>query len=182
MDGRVLLGIAVIACCWGASAEVALVSQGEAKGVIVVAAEATPTEQFAAQELQRYIAAATGATLEIVTDAPGGRPEGWGAPAEEADHGAAVSREKAREGAASLRLWSAVTDESSHRMTALQHDWVIVQALSQRLEVQPGDGIVLTAWVFVSGSFEQTKRGATLGLVGYGEDGKSPRHWTPGSI
>ena len=34
----------------------------------------------------------------------------------------------------------------------------------------------------VPGSFERTKRGATLGLVGYGEDGKSPRHWTPGSI
>lgn len=51
-------------------ADVALVAAGQSKHQIVVNADASPSEQFAAQELQQHIQACTGAELPIVKQAP----------------------------------------------------------------------------------------------------------------
>ncbi len=113
---------------------------------------------------------------------PGSPLPGWGAFVSGDDCGAELSDAQAATGERSLRLWSDVRDPDSPRMTALQHDWIIASALSEKRPVEAGDAIVVTAQVKIPRDFERTKRGATLGIVGYDADGKSPRGWTPGTI
>ncbi len=109
-------------------------------------------------------------------------PSGWGLPEEQADCGIALSRDRGYESDASLRVWSAVTDEGSPRFVALKHDWVVISTLGERLDVSQGDAIVITARVLVPHDIAETKRGATLGFVGYDAAGDSPERWRPGGI
>jgi len=64
-----LLSISLPATCWS----VTVVDSGRPAAVIVTARDASPTERFAAHELQRYLELATGAKLEIVQQPRHGR-------------------------------------------------------------------------------------------------------------
>ncbi|MGC9316420.1 MAG: DUF4838 domain-containing protein [Armatimonadota bacterium] len=106
----------------------------------------------------------------------------WQIPDEEdAEYGIELSTSRASDGETSLRLWSAVQSENSDRWTALQSDWVIVNAISERIPVEPGEAILVTARVFVPEDLQMTSRGATLGLIGWDEQGGNPRGWSAGS-
>ena len=126
------------------------------------------------------------ATAEAVSTSfePGadGSIRGWPVSPEQEDCGVTIVRDQARTGEASLRLWSQVQDEDSPRMPALQHDWVIVSALSERVAVEPGQAVVASAWVLVPDDAEKTARGITLGLVGYSPEGDAAASWRPGAI
>ncbi len=65
--------LAVLACCCAMGsvrADVALVQGGQSNHQIVLRPEASPSEQFAAEELQQHIEACTGAKPAIVKEAP----------------------------------------------------------------------------------------------------------------
>lgn len=106
----------------------------------------------------------------------------WSLPDYGDDCGVEPSTAHAADGESSLRLWSAVQSEESERWTALQSGWVVANAVSRPIEVEPGQAILITARVHVPEDFEMTDRGATLGLIGYDADGKAVPRWTPGSI
>lgn len=68
-----LLSVALCCCalcsCPAAAAELVLVEAGAPRARILLPAEPTPTEQFAAEELHKYIEQVSGARLDVVTDA-----------------------------------------------------------------------------------------------------------------
>lgn len=65
---RIMMGFGVVAALVAEANALTLVENGKASAVIVVAANATPQAQRAAEELQSYITRITGARLDIRSD------------------------------------------------------------------------------------------------------------------
>jgi len=68
MTSRILVVLAALIIATAASAEVPLVVDGEARAVVVTAAEPLPVAQYAAEELVYHVQRATGVTLRIATE------------------------------------------------------------------------------------------------------------------
>ncbi|MGI5820172.1 MAG: DUF4838 domain-containing protein [Armatimonadota bacterium] len=68
MRSLTLVALALIALCAVAFAEVPLVTNGQARAVIVIPAEPLPVAQYAAEELAYHVERATGVALPIVTE------------------------------------------------------------------------------------------------------------------
>ncbi|MBI5386053.1 MAG: DUF4838 domain-containing protein [Verrucomicrobia bacterium] len=65
----IVFAVLAVAVAWSVPAEIVLTQNGAARVRIVTAAEAIPSERYAAEELQHYIEKMSGAKLPIVTDA-----------------------------------------------------------------------------------------------------------------
>ena len=58
----------VLGAAWSATAQVSLVRGGQVRAAVITADEATPTAAYAAEELVRHVALATGCTLPVVKE------------------------------------------------------------------------------------------------------------------
>ena len=94
----------------------------------------------------------------------------------------AFTEEQARTGRRSLAMRATKETDVPDETGFWKADWIAVQTLGQRIPVRTGEVYRLMAWINVPDDFTATKRGVTLGIVGYDQDGRSPARWTPGSI
>jgi len=93
-----------------------------------------------------------------------------------------LTEEHARTGRRSLAMRAIKKTDVPDETGFWKADWIAAQTLGQRIPVRAGEVYRLMAWINVPDDFTATKRGVTLGIVGYDQNGKSPARWTPGSI
>lgn len=74
MKTRLLLAAALLSLQARATAELTLTDNGQSDYKIVIAADAIPSERYAAEELQRYLEIMSGSNLSIVTDSGQANP------------------------------------------------------------------------------------------------------------
>jgi len=97
-----------------------------------------------------------------------------------------VTRERVgdpvRSGEWSLCFTAGPETAQGTRAEALKHNWVLLDARSNRIPVTTGNGYLLSAYVNLPADMQETTRGAILDIVGLDDQGEPVDRWTAGSV